>query len=122
MNLSRRRFFPTVGGILASGGSAALAAQPAPKWNKAADVVIVGGGGTGCMAAVSAIEAGAKVIVIESAPVLGGAGSLCIGAVTAPMSGLQKKAGITDSVEAYCAKCHGFPVTGPGWVNLPVAR
>lgn len=22
----------------------------------------------------------------------------------------------------FCAKCHGFPVTGPGWVNLPVAR
>jgi fumarate reductase flavoprotein subunit len=101
MNLSRRRFFPAAGGILATGGSAALAADSVPRWNQEADVVIVGGGGTGCLAAVSAIENGAKVIVVESAPVLGGACSLCIGAVTAPLSGLQKKAGIADSVDAY---------------------
>ncbi len=49
----------------------------------------------------SASQAGAKVLVLESAEVMGGAGSPCSGSVTAPLSSLQKKAGVTDSVEAY---------------------
>jgi hypothetical protein len=104
--LSRRRFCSevgvgTVGGVMASGCGVSMGSTSEPKWDKEADVVIVGGGGTGCMAAVSAIEGGATVIVVESALVVGGSGSLCIGAVIGPMSGLQKKAGITDSVDAF---------------------
>ncbi|NLX97054.1 MAG: FAD-dependent oxidoreductase, partial [Rhodopirellula sp.] len=71
---SRRGF---LGGALATGGAAAAATvlggcQQAPqspnvpsKWDKEADVVVVGGGGTGCAAAMSAAEAGAKVILLE---------------------------------------------------------
>jgi urocanate reductase len=39
---------------------------------KSTDVVIIGGGGAGLSAAVSAAQAGAKVILIEKAPALGG--------------------------------------------------
>ena len=39
---------------------------------KTADVVIIGGGGAGLAAAVSALESGASVIIIEKMPVLGG--------------------------------------------------
>ncbi len=47
------------------GGSAAPAVTPA-KWDKEADVVVVGGGGAGCTAAISAAESGAKVIMLET--------------------------------------------------------
>ena len=105
--LLRREFLTGVaagalGGLaVGAGGTALLTIRAEPKWAKVADVVVVGGGGTGCMAAVSAAQSGAKVILVESAPVIGGCGSLCIGSVTAPLSSLQKKAGITDSVEGY---------------------
>jgi fumarate reductase flavoprotein subunit len=98
----RREF---IAGLAAGAvGGFALSRLPAstePKWDAEADVVIVGGGAAGCTAALSAVDAGANVIVLESAPVLGGAGSLCIGSVTVPLSGLQKKAGIVDNADDY---------------------
>lgn len=84
-----------------AGGAVALSSNWQPHWDRVVDVVIVGGGAAGCTAAMSAAEAGAKVVILESAPVLGGAGSLCIGSVTAPLTSLQKTAGVTDSVAAY---------------------
>jgi fumarate reductase flavoprotein subunit len=71
------------------------------KWDKEADVVVVGGGGAGCATAMSAAEAGAKVILLEAAPALGGESSLCVGSVSAPLSSLQKEQGISDTVEDY---------------------
>ena len=41
-------------------------------WDHEADVVIVGYGGAGAAAALSAIEAGAKVLVLEKNPAGGG--------------------------------------------------
>ncbi|MDI9444748.1 MAG: FAD-dependent oxidoreductase [Planctomycetota bacterium] len=108
--VSRRGFLK---GALATGGAAATATalggcQQAPqspnvpsKWDKDADVVVVGGGGTGCAAAISAAEAGAKVILLEVAPALGGSSALCVGSVTAPLSKMQKDQGIQDSIEDY---------------------
>ena len=81
----------------APSGSAELPA----KWDKEADVVVVGGGGTGCAAAMSAAEAGAKVILLETAPGLGGESSLCVGSISAPLSSLQKEQGISDTAEDY---------------------
>src|SRR5690242_1592945 len=104
--LSRRRFLRgagAVGGAAVGTEGAALAAPATPRWNKEADVVVVGGGGSGCAAAVSATQQGAKVLVLESAPALGGAGALCVGSVTVPLSSLQKKAGISDSIDSYMA-------------------
>jgi fumarate reductase flavoprotein subunit len=103
---SRRQFVAglaagAVGGVVAGSKITAAAFSKEPKWDRHADVVIVGGGASGCTAALTAAELGAKVLVLEAAPVLGGAGSLCIGSVCVPMSSLQKKAGIEDSVDAY---------------------
>lgn len=67
-----------------------------------ADVVIVGAGGNGLSAALTAVENGAeKVIIIEKLPVVGGFMRMKTGQFSAPNTTIQKEAGIEDSVEAY---------------------
>ena len=54
-----------------------------------ADIVVVGAGASGTAAAVTAAEAGAKVIVLEKGPAVGGAGKLASG-LFAVESSMQK--------------------------------
>lgn len=100
---SRREFLVGVAGGAIGGFVAGQALSPNDelKWSTAADVVVVGGGASGCATALSASEAGAKVLLLEAAPVLGGAGSLCIGSISLPLSSLQKQQGIDDNVDDY---------------------
>lgn len=76
--ISRRNFIKTtaagVGATALAGFSAtvARAAGLPEKWDKEADVVVVGCGGAGTTAAITAHDAGAKVIIIEKAPEGGG--------------------------------------------------
>ncbi len=67
------------------------------------DIVVIGGGGSGLAAALSAAEAGARVVVLEKAERLGGTTSMAIGSITAAPTALQRRAGVTDSVEQYFA-------------------
>ena len=60
--------------------------------SKTTDVVVVGGGFGGLAAAVSALEGGAKVILIEKTPALGGASNFVEGSL-AVESPLNKKLG-----------------------------
>jgi len=92
------------GTVVASGalsGCAPTAPSDLPeKWDAEADVVVVGLGGAGAAAAIEACRAGAKVIVLEKAPVSGGSTVLCGGLLY--MGGgtpLQKATGFEDSVE-----------------------
>jgi fumarate reductase flavoprotein subunit len=64
------------------------------------DVLVIGGGGTGLAAAVSATEEGAKVIVAEKCSSLGGTTGLSIGSITACCTPYQARQGIIDSPEA----------------------
>ena len=57
--------------------------------NLTADIVVVGAGASGTAAAVTAAEAGAKVIVLEKGPAVGGAGKLASG-LFAVESSMQK--------------------------------
>ena len=68
-----------------------------------ADVVIVGGGGTGMSAALTAVENGAEsVIIIEKLPVLGGFMRMKPGQFSAPDTTIQREQGLTeDSAEKY---------------------
>lgn len=78
--LSRRNFIKTtavgVGGtVLAGLDTKDVRAQDTPlvdNWDKETDVVVVGYGGAGAVAAITAHDAGAEVIVLEKAPIDGG--------------------------------------------------
>ena len=61
------------------------------------DVVVVGGGGAGLAAAVSALEAGASVTIVEKLGYLGGSTNVCGGAFNASGTSYQKALGIDDN-------------------------
>ena len=67
------------------------------------DVVIVGGGGSGLAAAVSAAEHGAQVLVLERHATLGGTTSLAVGLISAAGTRLQRQAGIQDDWRDFVA-------------------
>ncbi|CAM4465144.1 flavocytochrome c [Shewanella livingstonensis] len=74
---------------------AALASAP----HDTVDVVVVGSGGAGFSAAISATDNGAKVILIEKEPVIGGNAKLAAGGMNAAWTDQQKAKKITDSPE-----------------------
>jgi fumarate reductase flavoprotein subunit len=63
------------------------------------DVIVVGGGGAGLSAAISAAGTGATVLVVEADRKLGGTSALSTGVVYAASTSVQRKAGITDTPE-----------------------
>ena len=65
-----------------------------------ADVVIVGGGGAGLSAAVTAVQAGASVILIEKAGFLGGNSIVAGGIYNAPDPDKQKKADVKGDLHS----------------------
>ncbi len=104
--ISRRQFLKgtaftgavAAAGNLISGGPALGANRPSIRWNREADVVVIGAGATGLPAAIVAREAGARVILVEAEPDIGGhaitsGGNIPLGGGTSA----QKKAGIEDS-------------------------
>ena len=103
--VNRRSFLKRTG---AAGLGAATAAgqernQPKPspiRFDRTADVVIVGAGASGLPAAIMARDQGASVIVIDANHDIGGHAMLSGGRI--PLGGgtsLQKKYGITDSAD-----------------------
>ena len=76
--LSRRKFIRTtavgVGATALAGFSerSATATGVPDKWDKETDVIVVGFGGAGAVAAITAYDNGAKVIILEKAPIEGG--------------------------------------------------
>ncbi len=66
------------------------------------DVAVIGGGGTGLAAAVSALENGAaKVVIIEKLGYLGGSTNVSGGALNAVDDKRQKAQGIKDSIPTF---------------------
>ncbi len=64
------------------------------------DVLVIGGGGTGLVAALSAAEEGANVILLEKQAAYGGATSMSSGKIPAVGTKEQTEAGYEDSVDA----------------------
>ncbi len=73
-----------------------------------ADVLVVGGGGAGLAAAISAAEAGARVLLLEKNERLGGSTAWSIGSVTATQTPHQRRQGIADDPAAHWADMPGF--------------
>src|SRR5689334_5540585 len=101
--------------------TAPAAAAPAPavptRWDRDADVVIIGSGATGMTAAIIAREAGSSVIIVEAEPDIGGH-AICSGA-NIPLGGgtsIQKKAGIQDSPDLVYRDLTDWSLTEPNGV------
>jgi fumarate reductase flavoprotein subunit len=73
------------------------------------DVIVVGGGGSGLAAAVSAAECGARVLLLEKNPQLGGTTGIAIGSFTANRTSMQRAAGIEDRAEEHNLDAGKFP-------------
>lgn len=65
------------------------------------DVIVVGGGGAGLAAALTAANLGAEVLVIEKQEQPGGTTRLSVGSVTAAKTHIQLKKGYQDSYELF---------------------
>src|ERR1700676_1809312 len=115
--LSRRDFVKgtAVGlGTAATGLASSDALAQTGKWDKEADVVIIGSGATGLPAAIEARENGASVIVIEANWDVGGhaivsGGNIALGGGNSR----QKKWGVTDSPDLVFADLTDWSVVEP---------
>lgn len=72
-----------------------------PSLTDIADVLVIGGGGSGLAAASQAARLGRSVILIEKNPALGGSTAWSIGSVSATNTPHQQKAGIKDSPQEH---------------------
>ena len=73
-----------------------------------ADVVVVGGGGAGLAAAVSAATRGMRTVLLEKNAELGGTTRLAVGSFSAACTRLQRRAGIADCVDDFRADMQAF--------------
>jgi succinate dehydrogenase/fumarate reductase flavoprotein subunit len=103
-SLSRRDFVKAAtAGVSAAtltglGAKEADAQSRSTRWDKQADVVVIGGGASGLPAAIEAAERGASVILVEANFEVGGHASLSSGNVAlGGGTSRQKKYGIEDS-------------------------
>ncbi|MCG5031558.1 flavocytochrome c [Mesosutterella sp. OilRF-GAM-744-9] len=82
---------------------AARAVQPAAAApiQTRSEVVVIGGGGAGLAAAVSALQNGATVTILEKMGYLGGSTNVCGGAFNASDTSFQRAMGIKDSPQKH---------------------
>ncbi len=120
--MNRRAFIKTAAvGAVAAGASPILFkeadAAPVPnKWDEEADVVIIGAGAAGLMAAVQANTAGKKALILEkAASAFHSSSTISGGYFSAAGTKAQKAAGINDSVE----KMYNDILKFGGFMNYP---
>ncbi len=87
-----------------------------------ADVVVVGGGGTGLSAAIEARSLGRSVVLIEKNPRLGGSTAWSIGSISATGTPHQRRQGIEDLPDAHFEDMPLFAGDLAGRDNDPLRR
>jgi succinate dehydrogenase/fumarate reductase flavoprotein subunit len=86
------------------------------------DIVVVGGGGAGLMAAFAAARLGRSVLVLEKSARIGGTTALSVGTICATSTRLQKQAGIEDSPTEHLDDMARFPGVVAERDNLELRR
>jgi urocanate reductase len=89
------------------------------KWDKQSDIVVVGYGGAGACAAVTAREAGAEVLILEKLKTGGGNTAICGGVIYAGGTSVQKANNISDSADKLYRH---FLNAGKMFINPALAR
>jgi fumarate reductase flavoprotein subunit len=69
------------------------------------DVIVIGGGGAGLAAAVTAAQRGSKVLVVEAGAQLGGSTALSTGVFLAAGTKIQSARGVDDNADAMFQYC-----------------
>ena len=102
--LSRRQFFGSTAAVAAVGAAGFSGASRAAdlcslpkKWDKTVDVIIVGAGGAGLAAGITALEKGASVAILEKLAFPGGNTMVSGGGMNGALTKEAKAAGIEDS-------------------------
>jgi 3-oxosteroid 1-dehydrogenase len=68
-------------------------------WDHSVDLIAVGSGGGGMVAALTAADAGAEVLVVEKQSLVGGSTAMSGGMAWVPNNAVMRRAGFTDSYE-----------------------
>ena len=84
------------------------------------DIVIIGAGGAGMTAAITAKQAGADVIILEKMPMVGGNTTKATGGMNAAETKFQEAEGIEDSVETFIkdTMTGGYEINDPDLVGI----
>lgn len=102
MQTDRRSFLKFGAAAAAMTAVPVIAAEPGDiKWAKTYDVIVVGSGGAGLAAGVTAAQNGANTVILEKMDIVGGNTRITGGAFNAVDPVEQKKKGIEDSVEKH---------------------
>ncbi|WP_457939849.1 FAD-dependent oxidoreductase [Mesorhizobium sp. 10J20-29] len=86
------------------------------------DIIVVGGGGSGLMAALAAARAGARVTLLEKNECLGGTTGLSVGTICATGTRLQRAAGIKDGPDSHFVDMEKFMGDRASRDNLRLRR
>jgi succinate dehydrogenase/fumarate reductase flavoprotein subunit len=86
------------------------------------DVLVIGGGGAGLAAAVSAAELGGRVVLVEKNRYLGGTTGMSVGSISASHTRLQRRAGIEDDLGAHFEDLGAFAGDLVPFDNLELRR
>lgn len=103
-------------------------------WNESVDLVVLGSGGGGLVAALAAADAGLSALVIEKQSLVGGSTAMSGGVIWMPNNPLMQRAGVRDSESAALtyfeevvgdagpasspARRHAFLATGPEMISF----
>lgn len=101
--VSRRGFLALAGAAAAGGCGAVRWGGRGARPDREADVLVVGTGAAGCVAALFAAEAGARVVVLEKAPVFGGTTVKSGGVYFIPGNRFEREKGLKEPREATIA-------------------
>jgi succinate dehydrogenase/fumarate reductase flavoprotein subunit len=91
-----------------------------PSSRSTADILIVGAGAAGALAAIDAASAGVDVLVLEALPGFGGTAATSGGGICIAGSALQEQRGISDAPDTALEDwlAFGGPEADPDWADL----